>query len=358
VTEKKEEFNAYVYGVRFHKQGHAANGMIRYVGKSINPSRRFARHMKGKDKGILARAVLKHGDACFELIILAEFVAGSSEEAEKRALAKEVELIAVHRTVGTKHGLNLTLGGEGVRLVGEAMERHRALASVRMREIQSRPEVRKQYSELAKRRLQDPEYQKRWKKHIDNRRTDPRLIEIYRASGKRLWANPVTREKILRAFERSRQDPRFIEANRRRLAERNKDPAIRAKMAATQSRLKSDPRVRAKIASIARNLHADPSFAAKYSEGLRRKHSDPEYAKKHAGHTKGRHQANPRFGLSAKIGIALHWAQTHETNGNARGAEKQRLTLASLLDQWGPSAAGYEIIDRAKHYLEKTRTAA
>lgn len=144
------EFKAFVYGIEFRKEGHAHSGMIRYVGKALDPERRFRRHMNPKDNyGYVQRSVSKHGPECFSLTYLAEARGDSKIEAEKLALQHEVRLIAYHNTALGKHGLNLTRGGEGTSLVGEAAERKRTASGKMLNEIKKRPEVQEKLRQIA-----------------------------------------------------------------------------------------------------------------------------------------------------------------------------------------------------------------
>lgn len=198
-------FEASVYGLRFECDQHPHSGKIRYVGKSVNPVRRFQVHMNPKiNRGAVHHAVVKYGAGAFSLEILATFSGDDRLAVDRLALDEEVRLIAELGTDSRPLGLNLTRGGEGSAVVGEALERKRRIleevratpqcieANVRrirqynrdpgMRQKQSdglraynTPDVRQAKSAAAARLHRDPSFEARYRAGLDARYSDPKL---------------------------------------------------------------------------------------------------------------------------------------------------------------------------------------
>lgn len=326
----KTVFHAYVYGLRFTKDGHPFTGLIRYVGKSLTPQHRFVEHMNEKyAHGRVARSVRKNGSAAFSLEILETISAPTRFEADASAYATERQYIAKLNTAHGEHGLNLTEGGEGFNLVGEALEKHRIQSSKIMREVQGRPEVRAKCALLRTQRLADPKNKAAILDKITRARNSPQ----WKIAMKKRHSDPVQQQKLSEAFKKLNSDPVFKQARAERNRKRNQDPEYRAKVSAgLVRRYMLHPEFREQKAAVARTQHQDPEFEKKYREGLRRKHSDPVYAAQHSSFSKIRHK-NPALTLSAKIGIALHWAEKHRTIGNTEKMFYQIQTLSVLLEQ-------------------------
>jgi group I intron endonuclease len=89
------------------------NGKI-YIGKSVNPSKRWARHVyvsktnkSGYKQLLLHRAISKYGQDNFQVEIIAEY------DVEADALCGETIFIKQFRSNDLSVGYNLTEGGEG-----------------------------------------------------------------------------------------------------------------------------------------------------------------------------------------------------------------------------------------------------
>lgn len=339
---------AYVYGLRFHKPGHPHDGLIRYVGKALNPARRFARHKSPSEgHGAVARAMRKHGTAAFTQEILQCLAASTLAEADALALEAERRWIARLNTAHGRYGLNLTEGGEGARLFGPALERQRAGAREHMRELHKRPDVLAQYSKIARERFDVPGYLERWRAMVARRNADSAYVSRHRAAMQLLHSDPAHRAKISATLRATRQQPEFIEKWLPAVRAANADPVNIEKRAATQRR-NATPEVRARKSAVATELHQDPEFSAKYRQGLSRKHADPVYAAQHAEQTRQRH-ADPVFGLQARAGIALHWAQKHQADGAHAAARAQIDKLVLLMGQL-PDSSRVKI--SARQYLD------
>lgn len=322
---------AFVYGLRFSLSGHPHDGLIRYVGKTINPDRRMRQHMAGKDAGgRLARSVRKHGSGAFSMEVLATYRCATIEDAEACAFQGETEFIAIYDTADGDHGLNQTLGGDGARLVGEARERQRLAAQAKLREILSRPEVQQKHAERTRLRFADEAFRKSWQAYCNERSADPNYREKLKEAVRRRKSERISWALFRRVCSLARS-----EADRQRSREQliriNTDPDVRRKQIEGLRQYYRDEVHRKRKAETSRKLHKDPAFSRKYRAGIERRYSDPAKRAEHAATTSARHRADPCFTLSAKLGIALRWAEKHRRSGNAAGLEKQLVQLRFLL---------------------------
>lgn len=340
---------SYVYGIRFSCPGHSHDGLIRYVGKAFHPTRRFRRHMNPREAhGRLGRSVAKHGQTAFSVEILEIVEAETREEADRLATAAEIKHIALQNTLLGLHGLNLTIGGDGVRLAGEALELQRGRARDNLRRILKRPEVRQKLTDGTRERYKDPEYLARHRAWVKNRKKAHGYEERHASAMERLHGDPAHKRKISENLRRLRQDPDFNRKLGEQIAISNRDPQLRAKRAISIKAYNTEE-VRGRKSALAAALHQDPTFAAKYAEGLKRKHADPEYAAKHAQQTRDRHRSGS-LTIDAKIGIHLHWAQKHEAAGKSAAAHRQIESLRTLLAE---AAHESRIKLLAQRYLDR-----
>lgn len=334
-----DRFTSYVYGVRFFKPGHPESGKIRYIGKTVNPERRFRRHRAAEGNGKLQRSVRRHGEECFTFEILLIVETDSQHLSEKLSYDEEIRLIRLMGTAEAR-GLNMTLGGDGFLLTDETRSRHAEISRTVLAEVKSRPDVRAKYSQIAT---------ERHAKNPDNLHSEKSIEKRAKTLRDKYRSDPAFYEKRKAILDAARSSPKFIPATRERLIKMNKDPEVRARMAASLKVFNTDD-VRREKAERAKAQHQDHYFRQKYDEGLRRKHSDPEYAAKHAAHTKSRH-ANPAFGRIAKMGIHLHWAKKHLDDGKVDAAHKQINSLRLLLSQCGTGADEARMVSATNQFL-------
>lgn len=79
-----------------------------YVGKTIDPEKRWERHTKGRGGAKRIRsAIMKHGAEAFEFQIIRSF------ETEEEAYAYETQLIATFALDDHRFGYNIAAGGRG-----------------------------------------------------------------------------------------------------------------------------------------------------------------------------------------------------------------------------------------------------
>lgn len=79
-----------------------------YVGKTIDPKKRWERHLKGRGGAKRIRsAIMKHGAEAFEFQIIRSF------ETEAEAYACETQLIATFALDDHRFGYNICAGGRG-----------------------------------------------------------------------------------------------------------------------------------------------------------------------------------------------------------------------------------------------------
>lgn len=314
---------AYVYGLRFTQEGHPASGLLRYVGKSVNPRHRFRRHMNPRDNyGAVQRAVLKHGAECFGLEILAECRGQTIAGAERLSLDVEVAMIARHGTSSQPYGLNLTVGGEGTSLVGEARQRASAKSREVLAAVKQRPEVRAKYKELARKRSQRPG----GLTALHSKESQRRRAETLR---RRHAEDPEFHQKMVEHMRSVSQLDVTREAKKNRI----QPPETASRKAKREShywKFRTNE-ARSRASSVAAAQHQDPAFSEKYRAGLARRYADPVLRAEHAEKSRERHRKDPAFGRAAKIGIALHWADRHLRDGKLDAASKQFQTLAFVL---------------------------
>lgn len=95
-----------------------------YVGKSVQPNRRWTKHKTAAKSGYdypLCRALRKYGTNAFEFTVLAEHAS------DTEALHHEKDLIATYRAKG-RVLYNLTDGGEGTRGMKMSVEARNAIS--------------------------------------------------------------------------------------------------------------------------------------------------------------------------------------------------------------------------------------
>ena len=343
----KGDYCCYVYGLRFRKPNHPYDGMIRYVGKALDPWSRFSKHMSPThSSGRVKRSVEKNGRECFSLEIMVKAYAHTKTDAEKTALKWEVEIISHLNTAKGKHGLNITIGGEGLSLVGEARARKRRINQRVMREIKQRPEVIEKYRELGRERFRDPEYKARMMAIINS----PENIAKSKAALELRYQDEEFRTAQANRLRQITSDPEFQRRNGERTAKRNRDPAFIERNRVKQKIAHNTDEMRQRKSDIAKALHADPEFSARYQEGLKRRYADPANVASHAEHTRKRLE-NPAFSRSAKMGIHLHWAKKHFDNGKIEAAVDQVNKLRLLLAECTGDPQELRVMRLAEEFL-------
>lgn len=345
MTVGSGEHLCYVYGLYFEQAGHKYTGRVRYVGKALDPLRRFRAHMNSSQNyGRVRRSVTKNGSDCYSLVVLAKAKGKNQQEAEKLALKWECHFISHLQTATGRHGLNLTTGGEGLSFVGEAKRRHRIASQRTLREIIQRPEVRKKISDNAKKRLSDPYFREILWGEASSKKKGDALRNKYRT-------DPAYREVRLQTLAIARVSPKAVEWAKKHIKFLNTDPDVRRRRADSVKRYNTDE-VRSAKSATATALHQDPEFAQKYSDGLRRRYADPANVESHARKTRERHD-NPAFVRSAKIGIHLHWAKKHLADGKSEAAARQIVSLRALLDQCGDDPNEIRVKLLAQSFLDR-----
>lgn len=355
----------YVYGLRFRQDNHPHSGRIRYVGKAVDPWRRFSRHMNpNESRGRVQRSILKNGPDSFSLVILAKAFGSTRGEAEKLAFEWERYFISHFRTMGSEHGLNLTTGGEGATLSEAARRKHSKSRARNLNEVKQRPEVREKLTQKIRQRNQDPDYiarvratnatpETKERRSRGNRKryeNDPnarlKAGEVFR----RLWKDPEFRARSEERKRKILDDPEFKRKLSDRAKAQNKDPEWRKKVSAGLRRYNANEEVRTRKSNIARAQHADPEFAQKYHEGLRKRYSDPVKVAEHAEHSREMWK-NPAMKRAVTLGVHLRWAKTHLASGKIEAANKQISSLRALLAECGDDPAERRQRDAAQAFL-------
>lgn len=191
----------------------------KYVGQTTTSvERRWIQHLSSAKKGstyAIHQAIRKYGKGSFTVECL-ERVEGCYSD----LLAAEVRCIQAQDCL-TPKGYNLTPGGEGVDF-SDPVIRHKHAKAVR--EVSSRDSWRKAQFVGARKRLTDPEWQRknsealsalhsdpewqaRHKRHLASLHTDPRYVER-QAQGVRQRSESTTwRENHLKAMHLLHEDP-------------------------------------------------------------------------------------------------------------------------------------------------------
>ncbi|MFM0432350.1 GIY-YIG nuclease family protein [Paraburkholderia aspalathi] len=346
------EHAAFVYGIRFTKDGHPHTGLIRYVGKSTNPARRFGRHLRENSQSRIHRAVIKHGAGCFSLELLEQCNGETRLAADAAALAREIHWIDALRTARDRHGLNSTKGGEGTVLTDEVRELHAPRRRKMLNEIKSRPEILEKMRSLAKSRAQEPTYGAHRAAILKRVWESPQYRANHSEAARKWHSDPENQKKHAERVRRQSQRPEIREMLVANLRAVNSNPAVRAKIRATQKRMFAEnPALVEAKAETARALHQDPTYRAKRDAGIKAKLEDPVYMAERIALTKGRHSESPAFVRSAKIGIHLHWHKSHAANGKLEAAAKQLSSLRSHLAEALKAGEASKIIVQATAYL-------
>lgn len=172
-----------------------------YVGMTTRTlAERWAEHCAAARQGsdlLLARAIRKHEADALKVEVLHE----SDDQDELWAL--EVEEIS-RRSTAAPNGYNLTLGGDGMILAPEAVERLAAAVT----EAHARPEVKARHSAAikaaharpevkAKRRaaFSDPVVTARWKESMQGNWTSPEVCARRRAAQRAAFARPEVKKR-------------------------------------------------------------------------------------------------------------------------------------------------------------------
>lgn len=351
-----EQSVCYVYGLRFAMPGHRFDGMIRYVGKSLNPKRRWRQHQTGQflHRGKLAQHLRKYGCGNFTLEILETCTADTKGDAERAAFRVEVELIALYDTCTGAHGLNTTLGGDGVVLEGENLERQREAGLRKIREVHARI-------------FADENFLKAQAARLDERRRDPIFHGKMVAGLRKRHADPGYRIRRLAAVAAARFSDDAVRRFNEGIKRRDSSPEQQARMKAAGSRL-SNYREKA-TDGLRRRFKNDPEFAQAHVDRLKamcatEKHqahlaiqvqrlanddavktkrsatitklfaTDPDMKERHQSGIDRREQ-NPVFKKRRALGAARRWLKYAQEKCDAVGIEKHTQAIKRLEAELG-----------------------
>jgi hypothetical protein len=149
----------------------------------------------------LHRAIRKYGEQAFKLAVLFD------SECDQLLFDKEREEIAKRGTASPK-GYNLTVGGDGGRLIGEGRRRHADSQKRRFAD----PTEKQRYSEMAKAQFADPEARRQVSVRTTAYFADPEARRAAAARSNAQFADPQVRQTISERSKAQFSDP---EARRR-----------------------------------------------------------------------------------------------------------------------------------------------
>lgn len=256
----------YIYGLRC-----PVAGQIRYIGKSIDPTKRYGRHIGSARRGeynhhtanwirnLLSRGLVP------ELCVLEEVKAGERWQDVER------HWIAIAERLGWPL-TNSTRGGEGLDYIDPAdAESYKKNLSRAMKELWNRPERVEQARARSIAAWSDPEIRAKRIESVKAAYKDEELLkrmsEINRNIGARPEVKAAKSTKMQNQWQRveyrdvivaARNDPEFVKFQSERLRLRWQDPAHRQKMQdsrwtpekrAEQAKRVTDPLRLAKIKS-------------------------------------------------------------------------------------------------------------
>jgi len=214
----------------------------RYVGATtVSIPKRWARHCASAGRGdgfALHRAIRKYGESAFTIGLLEE-VPGTLLDLN----LAEIRHIAVADCMAPL-GYNLTSGGQGGPLTGEAKEKH--LVAVRR---------------LAR---------------------DPKWVRAHGDAMRRLPKNPEWVMATTEANRKNADEPKWIEANDRGARKRAEDPAWRTAVAEGNRKKAADPEWVAKVTAGNRDRVTDPRWLGSTRAGSRKMAASPSWQKDHA----------------------------------------------------------------------------
>jgi hypothetical protein len=244
-----------------------------YVGKGLEK-----RVKKERRNPLHTNIKNKHG-------IIREVVFESRNEQE--AFDKEVQLIQELQT-HIDHGnggANFTLGGEGVSGYKHTKEQREVWSELhkkrwedpefkeKMKETHKKrcedPEIRKKMSESQNKRWEDPEYKENMSEIKKKIWEDPEYKEKMRESVKKQWENPEHREKISESMKKYWENPEYKEKVSERIKDHHNNPEFRKKQGEKMRDVLSDPEIREKISKITKEKLSDPEVRKKMSENIK-----------------------------------------------------------------------------------------
>lgn len=292
----------YIYGLKCP----VAN-VIRYIGKSNNPSRRLRRHISQartvKEKHHAAhwiRQLISSGLEP-ELVILRCINPGEKWQDIER------EFISKAGDYGWRL-TNSTDGGEGVEWTNqEDYERHMAKVSAQMKEFYNRPENRLKRSMESKALWSNPDYRDRAISSIRARCSTPehraKLSKVgtvshagaeYKAEAsvraKAQWSDPAKKARMQAAFAAA--EPKRIESLRATI----ETPEYRAMRHAVNAEIAARPEVSVAKSESMKAHYADPIRGAQHRAVM----ASPEFRKKASVAAKRRSTPEYRAGMSVR----------------------------------------------------------
>lgn len=172
-----------------------------YVGMTTRTAEeRWAEHCAAARQGsdlLLARAIRKHGAEALKVEVLHE------SDGQDELWALEVEEIS-QRSTAAPNGYNLTLGGDGMILAPEAVERLAAAVT----KAHARPEVKARHSAAIKaaharpevkanhlNALHCPDFKVRWRESMQRNWTSPEVCARRRAAQRDAFAQPEVKKR-------------------------------------------------------------------------------------------------------------------------------------------------------------------
>lgn len=260
----------YVYGLRFRKEGHEFDGLIRYVGSTRNPKRRLYSHWSpGSDCRAMREAFAEHGRDAWRMEVLAEFHEETLGEALELARACEAQLVVEFETASGAHGLNMTTDGQSGSIFGEYAEAANARKAEGIRRSFENPEKRAAYAERMRKTA----------------------------------ANPDVRAKAAASIRKRFEDPDFKAAYTKRINDVISTPEWKARHAEVIAEIAKDETVKAKRRATLLELCQDPEHRKKHLEGIRKR------------------DANPVSRLRRSIGVTRRWAKHADAHGLPQAAK-------------------------------------
>jgi group I intron endonuclease len=243
-----------------------------YIGKSNNPERRWAAHLRQVQTGssyVFHRAIRKHGIDAFAFDILEE--CSSDEE----AFIRETYWVAVYDThVDNGNGYNMTGGGDGVGLLSEEAKA-RKIEGIRLANL--RPEVKEKHSLASKAMWEDEEFRRKRIEALN----DPEVIARNRESGLRNWEDDDYRERCTAVMN----TPERKDKSRQSMKELTQSPDWLEKQRilwetpeykAAQLAGVNDPEHKRRQSEDALARWQDPAFLEIHQKGMFDRYNTPE----------------------------------------------------------------------------------
>lgn len=333
----------YIYGLKC-----PLAGIIRYIGKSINPSRRLRRHISDAQRNSYqhhaARWIRKLTAAGLspELVIIRALADGEPWQDVER------ELIAAYQTAGMPL-TNTAEGGEGAEWIDkDAYAQHLEKVSTHLKEMYGTPESRAQQSQRAKAMWTNPEIRARI--IAGNRRTkaDPVYKSTMAPIIKEFHSRDEYRAGASQRAKAQRSDPQkeaallaaFKAAAPKRIQSMlitTATPEYKAMRSRVNKEIASRPEVRAMRAENMKAQWVDPVIGSK----RRRSMSLPEVRNK-ISEARKRVVANPAF----REGLSLRAKEIMARPG-------VRIAKSKAMKLWWTAAENKQRISRSmsKHLL-------